>query len=311
MPEIALELPVPAVPGLGAGPTVPGAGPVRGAPVPAVPDPAAPVPAAPGAGVVADSIGAVLGDAAPGLRAVDVTVRFGGVQALSAVSLNAAPGVVTGLIGPNGAGKTTLFNVLTGLQRADRGRVELAGRNVTAWGPHRRARLGLARTFQRLELFWSLSVADNVRVAAEAGVRWWELPGRRRPAGTADEGTVEQVLDQLGLGAVADWPADRLPTGQARLVELARALAIGPSVLLLDEPGSGLDDAEVGALGAVLRQLADGGMAVVLVEHDMALVMEACATVTVLDAGRVLAAGTPAEIQCHPAVQTAYLGTAP
>lgn len=277
--------------------------------------PGAPVPSGAGAhrgpgapaDAVGESLGAVLGDGTAALRAVDVTVRFGGVQALSGVSLHAEPGTVTGLIGPNGAGKTTLFNVLTGLQRADRGRVELAGQAVTGWGPHRRARLGLARTFQRLELFWSLSVADNVRVAAESTVRWWQ-PWRPQPV---DDATVTGLLQRVGLAAVGDWPADRLPTGQARLVELARALALQPSVLLLDEPGSGLSDAEVAVLGAVLRGLAAEGMAVVLVEHDMALVMEVCAAVAVLDAGRMLASGTPAEIQHHPAVQAAYLGASP
>jgi branched-chain amino acid transport system ATP-binding protein len=287
-------------PGVGDGPGVPDGGGVPGGA--GVPDCAG----VPG-DMVGDSIGAVLGEATASLRAIDVTVRFGGVQALSGVSLQAEPGRVTGLIGPNGAGKTTLFNVLTGLQRADRGRVELAGRAVTGWGPHRRARLGLARTFQRLELFWSLSVADNVRVAAESAVRWWE-PWRRQ---RVDDGMVAGLLQRVGLASVADWPTDRLPTGQARLVELARALAMGPSVLLLDEPGSGLSDTEAATLGTVLRRLAAEGMAVVLVEHDMALVMEVCSSVTVLDAGRLLASGTPEEIQCHPAVQAAYLGAAP
>lgn len=262
--------------------------------------------------VVSDSLGAVLGASGPGLRAVDVTVAFGGVQALTAVSVTATPGAVTGLIGPNGAGKTTLFNVLTGLQRADRGRVELNGQTVTGWSPHRRARLGLARTFQRLELFWSLSVADNVRVAAESALRWWDVPARLR--GTqpvVDDATVGRLLERVGLVGLADRPADRLPTGQARLVELARALALGPSVLLLDEPGSGLDDGEAAVLGRVLRSLADQGMAVMLVEHDMALVMQACSSVIVLDGGRVLAEGTPDAIQRHPAVQAAYLGAAP
>jgi len=266
---------------------------------------------APGeAGLLDGSLGEVLQPQVSGLRAVDVAVEFGGVRALSGVTVEAPRGSVTGLIGPNGAGKTTLFNVLTGLQRADRGRVELDGRNVTAWSPHRRARAGLARTFQRLELFWSLSVEDNVRVAAESSVRWWEGPRRSAAGRRSAESAARRALASVGLEQVADWPVDRLPTGQARLVELARAVARQPTVLLLDEPGSGLDDTEVAGLAAVLTQLAADGMAVVLVEHDMGLVMQVCTTITVLDGGRVLAAGAPAAIRQDPAVQAAYLGSA-
>jgi branched-chain amino acid transport system ATP-binding protein len=214
------------------------------------------------------------------LEAEDVTVRFGGVTALSGVALRAPDGQVTGLIGPNGAGKTTFFDVATGLRRPRPGQVRLDGRDVTRHGPGRRARHGLGRTFQRLEVFGSLSVRDNVLLAAEV----------------------------TGLAAVADRPAAELPTGTARLLEVARALATAPSTLLLDEPGSGLDEAETRALGDLLVDVAREGTAVLLVEHDVELVMRVCASVTVLDGGRVLTTGTPAEVQGDARVREAYLG---
>ena len=235
---------------------------------------------------------------APMLDVSGVTVRFGGHVALDDVRLTAAPGEVTGLIGPNGAGKTTLFNVITGLQAPQRGRVRLDGDDVTGLAPYRRARRGLARTFQRLELFGLLTVRENVELAAS--VRG------RRPGRSADE-----ALALVGLTAMAEVRADELPTGKARLVELARALATGPRVLLLDEPASGQDDAETEAFRDVLLTVAAEGIAVVLVEHDVHLVMRTCARVHVLDFGRVLAAGTAAEVQADQAVLDAYLGAAP
>ena len=235
---------------------------------------------------------------APMLDVSGVTVRFGGHVALDDVRLTAAPGEVTGLIGPNGAGKTTLFNVITGLQAPQRGRVRLDGDDVTGIAPYRRARRGLARTFQRLELFGLLTVRENVELAAS--VRG------RRPGRSADE-----ALALVGLTAMGEVRADELPTGKARLVELARALATGPRVLLLDEPASGQDDAETEAFRDVLLTVAAEGIAVVLVEHDVHLVMRTCARVHVLDFGRVLAAGTAAEVQADQAVLDAYLGAAP
>jgi len=227
-----------------------------------------------------------------------VTVRFGGHLALDDVSLTAAAGEVTGMIGPNGAGKTTLFNVVTGLLAPQRGRIRLDGDDVTRLAPYRRARRGLARTFQRLELFGLLTVRENVELAAS--VR------RRRPGRSAEE-----ALDLVGLADMGDVRADELPTGKARLVELARALATGPQVLLLDEPASGQDETETEAFRQVLLEVAGGGLAVVLVEHDVQLVMRTCARIHVLDFGRILAAGTPAEIQADAAVLDAYLGAAP
>jgi branched-chain amino acid transport system ATP-binding protein len=235
---------------------------------------------------------------APMLDVSGVTVRFGGHVALDDVRLTAAPGEVTGLIGPNGAGKTTLFNVITGLQAPQRGRVRLDSDDVTGLAPYRRARRGLARTFQRLELFGLLTVRENVELAAS--VRG------RRPGRSADE-----ALALVGLTAMGEVRADELPTGKARLVELARALATGPRVLLLDEPASGQDDAETEAFRDVLLTVAAEGIAVVLVEHDVHLVMRTCARVHVLDFGRVLAAGTAAEVQADQAVLDAYLGAAP
>ncbi len=226
-----------------------------------------------------------------------VSVHFGGVAALSDVSLRAEAGIVTGLIGPNGAGKTTLFNVITGLQRPNRGSVFLDGTDVTRKGTHRRARLGLARTFQRLELFSTLSAVDNVRVGLEAS-------GRAAPAAAVG------LLERVGVGEEASAPVSSLPTGSARLVELARALSTGPKVLLLDEPCSGLDERETAALGELLTSLAAEGRAIVLVEHDTDLVLRICGTVHVLDFGQVIASGPPAEIRRNPAVQEAYLGHA-
>jgi branched-chain amino acid transport system ATP-binding protein len=294
--------------------------PLAGSPRPAEPvvDPAVP----PGDGQrPVDAKPATSAEVALSVR--EVSVRFGGVQALQGVSLNARAGSVTGLIGPNGAGKTTLFNVLSGLQRPDQGRVVLEGREITSLGPNRRAHLGLARTFQRLELFWSLCVEDNVRVGSESSVQWWrprhvrQAMRRNRRAKPGDPGSpalggraTRALLARVGLEDLAEHPVDALPTGQARLVELARALAIGPRVLLLDEPGSGLDDHESSTLGTLLRELAGEGMAILLVEHDMNLLMRVCDEVYVLDFGEVIASGTPAEVRSDGAVQAAYLGAA-
>ncbi|HWS44942.1 MAG TPA: ABC transporter ATP-binding protein [Acidimicrobiia bacterium] len=233
----------------------------------------------------------------------EVAVQFGGLLAVDGASLSVEAGAVTGLIGPNGAGKTTLFNVITGLQAPTRGRVLLGGADITRKRPYRRARLGIARTFQRLEAFGSLTARDNVRVALEMRRRW--ATASYDPVAVADS-----LLERVGIAGVAGTQVNSLPTGTARLVELARALATEPKVLLLDEPSSGLDEAETDALGALVRQLAAQGLGVLLVEHDMPLVMDTCSYINVLDFGRVIAEGTPAQIQADPSVQRAYLGTA-
>ena len=236
---------------------------------------------------------------APALEVRAVTVRFGGNVALDDVGLSARRGVVTGLIGPNGAGKTTLFNVITGLLAPSGGELFIGNRDVSKLRPSRRARLGLARTFQRLELFNQLSVRENVRVAADI----------RRTGGHNRGAFVDDILGRVGLADVADARVDTLSTGRARLVELGRALATEPKVLLLDEPASGQDEQETHEFGLLLRELATEGIAVVLVEHDVQLVMEVCDMIHVLDFGRIISAGTPNEIQHDEAVLAAYLGT--
>jgi branched-chain amino acid transport system ATP-binding protein len=234
-----------------------------------------------------------------GLAVSGVTVRFGGVRALDGVSLTAPRGRITGLIGPNGAGKSTLFDVVCGLRRPAAGRVLLAGREVTRLGPARRARRGLARTFQRLELFGRLSVRDNLLVAAELG------PRRRQAARVVDG-----ILRRLELTEVAGSRTDALPTGIGRLVEVGRALASEPSVLLLDEPAAGQDGTETARFAALLRALAAEGTAVVLVEHDVGLVLEVCDEVCVLDLGKMICVGPPALVRTDETVLAAYLGTA-
>jgi len=240
-------------------------------------------------------------DAGVRLEADQINVRFGGHVAVTDVSLQVRAGRITGLIGPNGAGKTTTFNALCGLQRTTRGRVRMDGTDVTSLAPHQRARRGLGRTFQRLETFALLTVRENVLAGAEFRQR-----GADRSI-TPDDLT-DSLLDRLGLGDVADDRVDSLPTGRARLVEVARALANQPRTLLLDEPSSGLNEVETEELGTVLRSLAADGLAVLMVEHDMSLVMGSCQDIYVLDFGRIIASGGPAEIQADPAVRAAYLG---
>jgi branched-chain amino acid transport system ATP-binding protein len=239
-----------------------------------------------------------------GLEIQEVSVRFGGLAALSEVSLGAAEGVITGLIGPNGAGKTTLFNVVTGMQRPNAGAVRLDGRDLRGLSSYRRARLGLGRTFQRLELFGTLTVAENIGVAASIAQR-----GVVKARSRAIHEIREELLDRVGLTPVANDRADTLPTGTGRLVELARALATRPKVLLLDEPAAGQDTDETERFSEVLRDLANDGLAILLVEHDMELVMNVCHTVVVLDYGRIICTGTPAQVRADPEVQAAYLGT--
>jgi ABC-type branched-subunit amino acid transport system ATPase component len=234
----------------------------------------------------------------------EVSVRFGGLQALDGVSLDVDSGHVTGLIGPNGAGKTTLFNIVTGLLSPNAGRVELDGRDITRRKPHQRSRLGIGRTFQRLETFGSLTANENVLVAAEMR-QGWSRDRARSPAVVTKE-----ILERVGLQAVADERVDRLPTGTARLVELGRALATQPRVLLLDEPSAGLNESETATLGALLREVAESGLAVLLVEHDMQFVMGTCARIHVLDFGRIISVGSPMDVQADETVRSAYLGEA-
>ncbi|MDH3752999.1 MAG: ABC transporter ATP-binding protein [Acidimicrobiia bacterium] len=233
------------------------------------------------------------------LSVAEITVDFGGLRALNRASLAADEGRITGLIGPNGAGKTTLFDVITGLRSATTGTVVFDGLDLSTLGVHQRARRGIARTFQRLEVFAHLTVRDNMQVASDSRRRWSDDPSA----------SPDELIERIGLTEVADVVAGTLPTGTARLVELARALATGPRLLLLDEPVSGLDQDETGAMAGLLRDLVAEGLGVLLVEHDMSFVMDCSDVIHVLDFGAVIASGEPAALQTDPAVQTAYLGS--
>lgn len=247
-----------------------------------------------------------------GLRIEGLVVRFGGLTAVGGVSLEAPRGRLTGLIGPNGAGKTTTFNAATGLQRPTTGTVELFGRDITGLPPHIRAQRGLGRTFQRMELFDCLPVRQNVEMGAEAALAGsnpmrhvWGRRGEARSVAASAQRALE-TCDILHLAGMR--PAD-LSTGQRRLVELARVMAGGFSIILLDEPSSGLDRAETARFGLILRDLVARGHGILLVEHDMALVLEHCDYVYVLDFGQLLFEGTPAEVTASEAVRSAYLGS--
>ncbi|MFC5750807.1 ABC transporter ATP-binding protein [Actinomadura rugatobispora] len=229
------------------------------------------------------------------LRIRDVDVEFGGVKALDGVSVDVTAGHVHGLIGPNGSGKSTLMDVAGGFLRPARGTVELAGRRVERRPAHRRARDGIGRTFQGLELFDDLSVAENLSVG---------LVGGARPA-RAD---VEWAAGLLGVADELDRLVVELPHGRRRLVSVARAIAGRPRVLLLDEPAAGLETGETAELGRALREIVAPETAILLVEHDMQLVMGVCDRVTVLQLGGVIAEGSPAEIRTDPRVRAAYLG---
>lgn len=240
------------------------------------------------------------------LNLENISVNFGGHIAVNEVSLTIDPGTITGLIGPNGAGKTTLFNVISGLLAPSSGRVLFADRDITSLAPHKRARIGIGRTFQRLELFNSLTVIDNLRVSIETSNQW--KTSREAMSGSSMNAKINKILDLTGLNSVRNAMASEIPTGQARLVELARALVLSPNLLLLDEPASGQNDEETERFGQLLRELCNSGISIFLVEHDMSLVMNTCDQVNVLDFGTVIAKGTPTEIQEHELVIEAYLG---
>jgi branched-chain amino acid transport system ATP-binding protein len=249
------------------------------------------------------------------VEARNVTVRFGGLVALDDVSLSVPAGTIVGLVGPNGAGKTTLFGVISGLLHPQEGEVFLGGHRVTHWSPSKRARLGMARTFQQLELFMGLTVREHIvlgyRVRNQRRRLWSDLltAGSLHRAGDEERQRADQLIDLLGLRSVANIPAAALPLGTARRVEVARALATDPSIVLLDEPSSGLDAHETAQLGAALRTVVDEErVSLLLVEHDVAMVLGLSSQVAVLDFGVRIAHGSPDEIRNDPAVRTAYLG---
>ena len=253
--------------------------------------------------------------APPALSLESITVRFGGITAVSDVSLQVGAGEVCGLIGPNGAGKTTLFDVVSGVRRPEHGRVVIAGREISGLGPADRCRLGVRRTFQRVQTFGWLTVEDNVLAATEwhggGGGLLADLvmsPTRRRRERDRRR-IVADALERCGLTAVRSEYAGSLPTGLGRMVEFARATVEPPTLLLLDEPASGLDADEATRLGEQIHAVRERtGCAVLLVEHNAGFIMEHCDRVVVLALGSVLADGSPAEIQANPLVRSAYLG---
>jgi branched-chain amino acid transport system ATP-binding protein len=243
----------------------------------------------------------------------EITKRFSGIVALDAVSISIDEGERVGLIGPNGAGKTTFFNCMLGLLPIDRGRVELDGRDITGLPVHQRARLGIGRTFQRIELFPDSTVRDHLliadRVRRGTGRLWKDMLGLGRPT-TDERDRCDAVLDRLGIGALADEAVERLTLGQCRLLEVGRALMTEPKVLLLDEPSSGLDRAETTALAQTLAEVqAEQGFAILLVEHDVELVAAFTTRACVLDFGRMIMEGPSREVLGSPEVRAAYLGS--
>lgn len=246
------------------------------------------------------------------LELVGLTVRFGGVTVVDGLDLVAPTGTITGLIGPNGAGKTTTFNACSGIVRPSGGRIRLDDRDITQVGPAARARRGIGRTFQQMQLFESRSVRENVALGAEA--RFADANPLHHLAASRSQrrlqaARTEHALRLCGITAVADQTVSRLSTGQRRLVDLARCLAGNHRILLLDEPSSGLDSVETAAFGDILRRVVDEvGVGVLLVEHDLSLVLDVCCSIYVLDFGRLLFTGTPNEITASPVVRAAYLG---
>jgi len=249
----------------------------------------------------------------PLLEVRDLSVRFGGIRAVSGVSLAVGAGEILSIIGPNGAGKTTIFNVVTGIYRPTAGEVHLRGHPISALPPHARARLGVARTFQNIRLFRDLTVGENVRVARYGRTRAGLLgallrtPGFRRDRRETDA-RVAALLDGVGLRGRGGELARSLPYGDQKRVELARALAAEPSVLLLDEPAAGMSTAEADELMALIRSLRDRGLAILLVEHHIRVVMAVSDRVVVLNHGELIAEGPPAAVRRDPAVIAAYLG---
>jgi branched-chain amino acid transport system ATP-binding protein len=244
-----------------------------------------------------------------------LTKSFGGLDAVAGVDFDIAEGSISALIGPNGAGKTTTFAMLCGLHKPTRGSIAFAGDDITRLAPHRICERGVGRTFQLTEVFEDMTAAENVMVGAHSRTRagflacGLRLPSTRREDRETRE-RAEELLEWVGLGEYADTPAGSLPCGRQRLLEFARAMATRPRLMLLDEPASGLDMAETDALAALVREARDGGVTVLLIEHDMRFVMGLAEWIVVIDHGRRIAQGTPEEIRRSQAVLDAYLGAA-
>jgi branched-chain amino acid transport system ATP-binding protein len=242
-----------------------------------------------------------------------VTRRYGGLVAVDTVDLDVAEGGVTAVIGPNGAGKTTLFNLVSGFQKPNAGRIVFAGEDITMRLPEQIAASGLVRTFQLVQLFQNLSVLENIQVGCHLHTRGGIFSALMRSRATREterevDARARELLDFVGLEGAADSEARALAYGQQRLLEIARALAAKPKLLLLDEPAAGLSADESKRLSAAIRDIARRGTTVLLIEHDMKLVMNTADTIAVMDFGRKIAEGTPAAIRENPAVITAYLG---
>jgi branched-chain amino acid transport system ATP-binding protein len=252
----------------------------------------------------------------PLLKVEDVALSFGGIQALSGVSLDVMPGRITAVIGPNGAGKTSLFNTISGFYRPNRGRIEFEGRDITRERPNVRAARGLARTFQNVALFRGITVLDNIKLGGHHRMRsntfqalWYRGACRAEEMRLREE-IEREVIDFLEIDHIRHLPVGALSYGLQKRVELARALAMQPRVLMLDEPVAGMNREETEDMARFILDLQEErGMTILLIEHDMGMVMDISDHVVVLNFGQVIAAGTPAQVRSHPAVIEAYLGS--